>query len=304
MPRVSVIIPAFNAELYVAEALMSVVAQTYRDWETIVADDGSTDRTVEMAAGFGDRVKVVRGGANAGPGAARNLAIAQSTAELLAFLDSDDYWLPRFLEEQVALFDATEADGVKVGIVGCDALVLADGGVLRRTYLERLGYRGDINVVRLLGGNPIFTSTVVPGAVVDEVGGFTPGILAEDHDLWLRIVERGYRVITNPRALAVYRVRRGSASADPGAMARAAQTVVRRALERGSLTPRERRAARRELRRLGAIERIASGRGPLATRYLRVLPLLVCVVLENPKRWLGFARNVVRGRRAFDRFLG
>jgi glycosyltransferase involved in cell wall biosynthesis len=304
MPRVSVIIPAFNAEPYIAEALTSVVAQTYRDWETIVADDGSTDRTVEMAASFGYRVKVVRSGAKAGPGAARNLAIAHSTCELLAFLDSDDYWLPRFLEEQVALFDATEADGLKVGIVACDAFVLADGGMLRRTYLERPGYRGDINVVRLLGGNPIFTSTVVPRAVVDEVGGFTPGILAEDHDLWLRIVERGYRVITNPRALAVYRVRGGSASADPGAMARAAQTVVRRALERGSLTPRERRTARRELRRHRAIERIASGRGPSATRYLRVLPLLVRVVLENPRRWLSFARNVVRGRRAFDRFPG
>src|SRR5437667_12904384 len=108
MPRVSVIIPAFNAETYIAEALRSVAGQTYDDWDVVIADDRSTDKTVEIAKGFGERVKVVEHHENAGPATARNTAVAHSDGELLAFLDADDYWLPDFLEQQVGRFDAEQ----------------------------------------------------------------------------------------------------------------------------------------------------------------------------------------------------
>ena len=90
MPRVSVIIPAFNAEAHLAQALDSVVAQTRGDWEVVVGDDCSADRTREIAASFGARVKLASNPRNEGPAAARNLAISHSSGELLAFLDSDD----------------------------------------------------------------------------------------------------------------------------------------------------------------------------------------------------------------------
>src|SRR5262245_59871308 len=119
MPRVSVIVPAFNAEEYIAQALDSVVAQTYEDWEIVVADDGSTDATAEIAGGFGPRTRVVRQ-ANRGVGAALELACSHSTGELVAVLAADDYWLPDYLEEQVALHDRERARRVDVGIVACN----------------------------------------------------------------------------------------------------------------------------------------------------------------------------------------
>ena len=124
MTRVSFIIPAFNAEAHLAETLRSVEAQTYGDWEVVVADDGSTDGTVEIARGFGAKVKVVRSLVNGGPGAARNLAISSSSGELLAFLDADDYVLPEYLEHLVDLFDSRQARDGDVGIVACNARLL------------------------------------------------------------------------------------------------------------------------------------------------------------------------------------
>jgi glycosyltransferase involved in cell wall biosynthesis len=103
MPRVSVTVPAFNAEQHLAQAIECVHAQTYEDWEVVVADDGSTDATSGIAGGFGPRVRVVRQPANRGVGAALELAVSHSTGELVAVLAADDYWLPDYLEEQVAL---------------------------------------------------------------------------------------------------------------------------------------------------------------------------------------------------------
>ena len=305
MPRVSVIIPAFNAEAHLAEALDSIVTQTYRDWEVVVGDDGSTDRTPEVAAQFGTRVNVARSKANRGLSAARNLAISHSSGELLAFLDSDDYWLPDYLEQQVALYDTRRADGADVGIVACDARILGPEGFHPRTYCEYVEAGGDVTVTRLLRSNPIFTSAMCPRLVVDEAGGFYTGLrVAPDHDLWLRIVELGHCVVISHSLLAVYRVREQSVSADPGPMARDAQAVLRRALARGNLTARQRRIARRELRRQRAIERIASPDGFSYRRLPSTLPLLVRVAAEHPRRWPSFARVLTTRGRSLSRFGG
>jgi len=302
MPRVSVIIPAFNAEAHIAETLRSVGAQTYDDWEVVLADDRSTDATVEIATKFGERVKIVRSAKNAGPSAARNLGIAHASGELLAFLDADDYWLPAYLEHQVGLFDESRQARLNVGIVACNALVLGPQGFLTRTYGDYIGHPKKVTLARLLASNPIFVSALSPRAVVDEAGGFCPGMLAEDHDLWLRIVELGYRVVATRSPLAVHRLSSGSMSADPAKMARASQRVYRRALERGNLSARERRVARRELRGQRAVERIASADGISYRQILKALPLVALVAVEHPKRWRSFARAAVRGHLGFDRF--
>src|SRR5436190_1570422 len=104
MPQVSVIVPAFNAGRTISAALASVFAQTYRDFEVIVVDDGSTDDTAARIAEWGDRVLYVRQ-PNGGPARARNTGIGRSRGRLVAFLDADDVWLPEKLERQVAYFD-------------------------------------------------------------------------------------------------------------------------------------------------------------------------------------------------------
>src|SRR5688500_7031207 len=100
---VSVVMPAYNAEATIASAMASVRAQTYAGWELIVVDDGSTDRTAEIAAGAAatdKRIRVIRQ-RNQGVAAARNAAIEAATGRYLAFLDADDLWLPSKLERQL-----------------------------------------------------------------------------------------------------------------------------------------------------------------------------------------------------------
>lgn len=100
----SVIIPLYNKERFIARALASVFAQTFCEFEVIVVDDGSTDRSVEIVNGYKDsRLRLISQN-NAGPGAARNAGIGQATGDLLSFLDADDEWLPDFLRQNVAVF--------------------------------------------------------------------------------------------------------------------------------------------------------------------------------------------------------
>ena len=105
MSRVSVIVPAYNAAATIAGTVESVFAQTFRDFELIVVDDGSTVRTREILAGFGDRVRLIEQHNN-GPAAARNAGARLASGEYLAFLDADDLWRPTMLARAVAELDA------------------------------------------------------------------------------------------------------------------------------------------------------------------------------------------------------
>lgn len=105
MPRVSIVIPAYNAAAFLGETLTSVLASDYRDFEVIVVNDGSKDETVEVAANFGSRVRVISQ-KNAGMSASRNKGIEESDSEFIALLDSDDIWHPEKIKWQVAAFDA------------------------------------------------------------------------------------------------------------------------------------------------------------------------------------------------------
>lgn len=299
MARVSVIVPAHNAAATLPETLRSIAAQTFADWEAVVADDHSTDGTATAADGIDERIRVVSSGVNLGPAGARNLAIEHASGELLALLDADDLWLPDYLAEQVALYDRALAGGRPPGIVACDAYLLEGDRRLPGTYAQTYGSPAGIGVDRLLRENPIYVSALFPRAVLEEVGPFSTRTFgSEDHDLWLRIVETGREVIYNPRPLAVYRLRAGSVSADRPRMARTAQATYRLALERGRLSPRQRRIARRELRLQRAVERAdgisaawRSGRRPEALRRAAAgLPLFVLVALERLNRWARWLR--------------
>ncbi len=204
MPRVSVIIPAYNSAAYLGEAVRSVQQQTYDDWEAIVVDDASGDDTFAVAASFGGRVRAVRGERNRGPAGARNLALEHASGELIALLDADDAWLPSYLERQVQRLDTERARGRRVGIVACNARV---SGSHQRTFLDH--FRGPLEPVtleRVLRGNPIFISALVLRQAGEEAGWFAEELFGtEDHDLWIRILELGYEAVLNHEVLAVYR---------------------------------------------------------------------------------------------------
>ena len=110
-PQVSVIIPAYNGDRYIAQAVESVLTQTYTNWEIIVVDDGSTDDTRQALQPYFDRIRYFSQ-ENQGVAAARNRGIQESKSELIAFLDQDDFFLPDKLAAQVALFRSSNSLGI------------------------------------------------------------------------------------------------------------------------------------------------------------------------------------------------
>ena len=180
-PLVSVVMPAYNAEAFVGEAIESALAQTYRPLEVIVADDGSTDGTAEVVRAFGDPVRCF-GQENQGPAGARNLAMRHARGEYVAFLDADDRWHPEKIRVQVETM-ARESD---LGLLATlsissdnlsDPLPACDASV-KRVPFEALYVR-----------NHFMTSSVMARrCVLDEVGGFDTQFFGpEDYDMWLRL---------------------------------------------------------------------------------------------------------------------
>ena len=130
MPKVSVIIPVFNGAETIGRALQSVFAQTFTDYEIVVVNDGSTDDTASVLAGYGEKIRVVSQ-SNRGLSAARNAGIAASQGEYVALLDDDDQWLPEKLALCVPVLDADpDCALVYTGMLKVDA----DGRPLSGPY--------------------------------------------------------------------------------------------------------------------------------------------------------------------------
>ncbi len=300
MPRVSVIVPAHDAADVIAEGLTSVLAQTYDDWELVVCDDASGDDTAERAAAVSPRVRVVRSAINRGPAGARNLALREATGELMAFLDADDWWTPRYLERQVARYDAASAEpGPPVGLVACDARIALGGGRFAPgTYYDQFPRVEPVTVERLLRRDVLYMSCLVPYAVGEAEGWFDEVLFGtEDHGLWLKIAESGHRIVVNREALAVYRRAEGSVSSDVGRQGHNNQKTLHLALARDRLTARQRRIARAELRYNRALE--AVGRAAMGGEGLRpvlaALPTVLWVAATRPEHWGAWLR-ALRGR--------
>ena len=251
-PRVSVVIPAFDAEATVGAAISSALAQTYADLEVVVVDDGSSDSTGAIAAGFPEPVRVIRQ-ENAGVAAARNRGIAEATGELIAFCDADDSFLAQHLEALLAVYDRHGG-----GIATSNCYWLFPGGIhpSRRRYKGRFP-KPQRQRLAILEQNFVSTMSLFPKALVDEIGPFDPKLrLAEDWDFWLRAIYAGHRVALQPRPLALYRWSTSSLSSQVDAMDEHVEMVLRRAEQRPDLNEEEREYLRRRLagpgpRRLG-----------------------------------------------------
>ncbi len=209
-PRVSVVIPTYNSAAFVREAIQSVLGQTYSDLEIIVIDDGSTDDTERVVRSFGDRVFYVRQ-ENNGAGAARNQGIKKSQGSYVAFLDSDDLWLPGKLEEQIPLLDRDP----ELGLVYSDWAVVPEQGEAQPSYLQNLPAASGYVFDRLVQCGFILTSgTVVRRSCLDDVGYFDEALsIAQDYDLWLRICYRWKVALVN-KPLAIKRNRDGNLSSN------------------------------------------------------------------------------------------
>ena len=210
-PRVSVVIPTYNRAALLVEAVESVLAQTFADLEVIIADDGSTDGSAELVAALGDeRVEVLRLDHSGTPAVARNAALARARGELVAFLDSDDVWVPEKLERQVAILHRSPG----VGLVCSNSSVIdEDGNGIRDRYLPPdEGASGDV-LAELLDVNFVVNSSAVARReLVEQAGAFSedPRLRAvEDYDLWLRVAAT-CEVVYLPEALVGYREHGGS----------------------------------------------------------------------------------------------
>ncbi len=181
-PLVSVIIPTYNRGWILTEAIDSVLAQDYKDFELIVVDDGSTDNTREILDSYGRDIIVLRQ-ANQGVSAARNRGLAEARGRLVAFLDSDDIWLPRKLLRQVDFFNSTP-DAV---INQTEEIWIRNG--MRVNPKNRHRKPSGMIFERSLGLCLVSPSAVmIQKPLFDVVGAFDENLPAcEDYDLWLRI---------------------------------------------------------------------------------------------------------------------
>jgi glycosyltransferase involved in cell wall biosynthesis len=190
-PVVSVVTPTYNAAETIAETIASVAAQSWREFEMIVVDDGSTDDTPRLLARFARRHPWISWfiQANAGPGAARNAAIAMARGEFIAFLDADDLWAPNKLAMQIAAFERNP----NAAFVYADERDFWPDRERRDTlFQQKRPARG--NVLRALfeRGNFILTSTaMVRKSALQAMNGFDPSRrINEDVDLWFRMAEQ------------------------------------------------------------------------------------------------------------------
>ena len=207
MPSVSVVIPSYNCGHCLPEALESVFAQTFKDFEIIVVDDGSTDDTSAVVARFGSRIRCIRQ-ENRGLPAARNRGIRASAAPYIALLDADDVWFPEKLTEQIPAF----SEDSEIGLVYSDLRVVYDDGQIVPSFLHSRPLAGSGYVFdRILrSGFIIPSSAVVRRTCIEQVGLFDESMRShEDVELWSRICH-AWKVKLISKPLLMRRQRAGS----------------------------------------------------------------------------------------------
>jgi glycosyltransferase involved in cell wall biosynthesis len=229
MPTVSVIMPAYNVERYLNEAIDSVLAQTYTDFELVIVDDGSTDGSRAMAeryrARHPDRVVVVSQ-ENRGLAGARNAALRVASGQVFALLDSDDGWAPTFLEAQMRLLDAHD----EVAIVTGNAFNRggAEDGRPARPVPDPRPAPDLVTILR--DETAVFIMSLFRREVVDRVGGFDEQFRTnEDYDFWIRAAFAGFTFLRNPEPLGFYRRHANSLSASDVRMIAGILRVYRQA---------------------------------------------------------------------------
>lgn len=209
MVMVSIITPCYNSAAFIRDAIESVLSQTYQDWELIIADDCSSDHSVDIILEYAHkdhRIIFLKTEKPSGsPSVLRNLALEHAKGRFISFLDSDDVWLPTKLEEQVKLFGDQQ-----IAVAFTNYEKINDAGERKDRYViapKEVGYDA------LLKGNVIANSTGMYDT--QKVGKiFCPYVHHEDYALWLSILKLGYRALNTNKVHTLYRMRKGSVSSN------------------------------------------------------------------------------------------
>lgn len=212
-PKISVVIPCFNAERYIAAAIRSALVQDWPDLEVVVVDDGSSDRSAELVRDTFPEVKVVLQ-ANQGVAVARNSGIACAQGDWIAFLDADDIWLPGKLQAQMDLLTCTP--GARMSYTAWDVWTSTEPLPTPEYLLALKGRSGELAhwsgasgwvYPQLLLDCVVWTSTVLAErSVFSQIGQFDPSLrIGEDYDLWLR-ASRVTPIMRVSRPYALYRM--------------------------------------------------------------------------------------------------
>ncbi|MBD2362807.1 glycosyltransferase [Anabaena minutissima FACHB-250] len=224
MPKVSVIIPAYNAMQYLPETVDSVLQQTFSDFEVLIIDDGSSDNIKEWKSELTDERVILISQANQGLAGARNMGIACAQGDYIAFLDADDLWGPTKLEKQVQCLDRNPAVGlVHTWMTLVDESGKSTGRVMK-SYAEGDAWRQVVekNVIAC-------PSVMVRRCCFDTVGLFDPNSrIIEDWEMWIRIAAR-YPFAAIKEPLAYYRQVPNSMSKNCQVMEKSFQTVIEKA---------------------------------------------------------------------------
>jgi alpha-1,3-rhamnosyltransferase len=240
---VSVIMPAFNHELYIGEALQSIGDQTHENIELIVVNDGSTDRTAEIIAAYmkkngGKNIKYLNK-PNEGVCKTLNKGLEMSSGDYIAFLASDDLWLPERLAIQLEFMENNK----NIGMVFADTWLLDSTS---KTNSKWSDYKPQIkkyfkngiqnkDIYTLLLTQPLVPAltVLIRRRILLEVGFFDEDLVYEDHDLWLRIA-RHYPLGYIHQPLAFYRIHGANRSNDTGFMIKGMFQTVKKHLNSGS----------------------------------------------------------------------
>ncbi len=231
-PTATVVMAAYNADVTVASAIRSVLAQTWRDFELLVVDDGSTDDTARIVASFDEdqRVRLIRQ-ENRGLAGARNTAIREARGRFVSLVDSDDFWLPTYLGTMIEALEPLESAAVAY----TRAWVLDD----ETGRIQRAPWGGKAEppppppdstafILRLLDRNFVWGSATMRRSALDRVGLFNASLrAAEDYEMWLRMAAHDYHAVRPPGILGVYRQRPASLSNNDLLMARSLREVYR-----------------------------------------------------------------------------
>lgn len=208
-PLVSIIMPCYNAERYVAQSIESVLAQTYRNWELLITDDGSTDKSVEVVSKYctkDDRINILVPDEHQGIARTRNMSIARARGKFVAFLDNDDLWKPEKLEKQINFMLEN-----KVGFSYTSYELIDQDGITKNKVIHT---QGIVDYNKYLRNTIIGCGTVMINR--DIVGHFSMPIndTSDDMAAWLSILRKGFKAYPLDEVLQQYRVTGKSASSN------------------------------------------------------------------------------------------
>lgn len=212
---VSIICPAFNADKFIQETIDSVIKQTYTNWELIIVDDGSTDNTADIVKNnsvVDNRIKYIWQ-KNGKQGKARNAALKVAKGTLIAFIDSDDVWLPNKLEHQINLLNNTNADL----IFGYSYLIKNNQFSVETIGKGKGIYQGNSAIELLLYHHAFIMSTILTKkSIIDSVNGFGEDEIyqyCEDWHFWLKLALNNFIFFTDCNPVMYYRLHQNSATA-------------------------------------------------------------------------------------------